>query len=72
MSKGNSRTDKIEGVKTLYVFVFQVRYSPCFVHTDKYTSYKDKHKFWFIVKFSFISSSFVLIPRFYHLQSNAP
>jgi len=44
--------------------VFQVRYSPCFVHTDNYTPYKDKKYFSFIVKFSFISRTSVLIPLF--------
>ena len=67
----------IEGVKDLssinvfpifiwHVFVFQVCFSPCFVHTEKYTPYQDVNYCSFIVKFSFISLSSVLIPLLYH------
>jgi hypothetical protein len=45
---------------------FMARYSPYFVHTDKYTPYKDKNYFSFIVKFSSISRSSVLIHPLYH------
>ena len=46
---------------------FQVCYSPCFVHTNKYTPpYKFANYFPLTLKFSFISLSSVLIPLLYH------
>ena len=73
MSSNEWSLPLLRGVKTYFrstclpfLFnVFQVRYSPCLLHKDKYTPYKDENYFSFIVKFSFISRSSVLIPSLY-------